>query len=463
MFKSDDTPYINLQIKHSIPLTSAKRIYISTVYGIIRSILFCLGNPLIRRSAFYMSPVLPLPCDILFAVREDFQINRGGDTTQIVQTADALKALYPELRIHFVHSAQDLRQFSEPALMHVFDMRPDTLALMQAAKARRIPIVLTPIYWDFTPMYAYNGLSRKLGIHTPPQWAERHQQRLFQVYQHMQEWMGKPASYLSARYIQQRREALELADVVLPNSPEEGEIIATHFLGHSLALKHKTRVVPNAVATGYLEGAEHALAGPLPVIGHIQNYVLEVARIEPNKNQLLLVKALKDYPEIPLVFIGRLGSRQDKAYFKTLQHEAQKRGNTWIIEEMSQHMLGPFYRMAKVHVLPSFRESAGLASMEALICGTEIITAETPYCPNTYYRFSEFGYQVNPWRIKSIQQGILAAFNNAPRNTCSPEDYMQFFGYPNVAVKTLEAYEALFTNARIDTERGHFSSYEDRF
>ena len=154
------------------------------------------------------------------------------------------------------------------------------------------------------------------------------------------------------------------------------------------------------------------------------------------KNQLNLVKALKNNPEIPIVFVGK--NFGDK-YYHTLKKYAEKRGNVFIFDEIPHEKMAELYKKAKVHVLPSFIETTGLVTLEALINDVQIVTSDEKYCPIQYYHFDEFGFQCNPYDIKSIKKAILEAYNN-PKQTKPNEDYKNFFCYENVAKMIYEIY-----------------------
>jgi glycosyltransferase involved in cell wall biosynthesis len=381
-----------------------------------------------------------MPMLVLIATRPDIFTHRGGDTTQVQKTVESLQQQEPTLEVQFVHTPEALASYPAAHVLHAFDMRPDTIAIMRQAKQQGLPVVLTPIYWDFTPMYAYNFLSRKLKIHSPHLFYEKIQHGVFTCYQGLQQFTGKQHVYLNAAYRHLRQEALTLADAILPNSPEEGDVILSHFAKGSTSLASKIHVVPNAVEAWPMD-ATTAHREPLPYIGELTGYVLEVARIEPNKNQLGLLQAMCLFPEVPLVLIGRLGSKQDTAYYITLQRLAKKRGNTWIIQELPHEQLPAFYQRAKVHAMPSFRESAGLSSMEALISGVEVITSQMPYCPTRYYQYEAYAHHANPWSVPSITNALDAALNAPPKNTLNPINYLETFSYAHVAQLTYACYQ----------------------
>ena len=146
---------------------------------------------------------------------------------------------------------------------------------------------------------------------------------------------------------------------------------------------------------------------------------------------------MMNHKEIPLVFIGK--QNKIKQYYVDKTKElAAARGNTYFIEEMSQEELCAYYKAAKVHVLPSFRESPGLVSLEALYHGCNIVVSNRRYCPTDYYRFDKIAYTCDPYSITSIEKAIIDAYNSAFVPVES--GYFDFFSYANAAKLTRDAY-----------------------
>lgn len=117
---------------------------------------------------------------------------------------------------------------------------------------------------------------------------------------------------------------------------------------------------------------------------------------------------------------------------------AIQRGNTYLINELPQNQLAGYYKAAKVHVLPSFRESPGLVTLEALFYGCNIVTSNEKFCPIKYYQFDKFGYTCSPYSLKSIQRAVVSAYKGSKVKI--PRNYFEFFSYQNAAKVTRNAY-----------------------
>ena len=165
-----------------------------------------------------------------------------------------------------------------------------------------------------------------------------------------------------------------------------------------------------------------------------QGYVL-VARIEPVKNQLNVVRALFKFRH-PVSLSGS-GDR----YFMMLRKLPKSAGTSFLGEVPNDQVYG-FYRRAACHVLPSFRESPGLVSLEALMCNVPIVVSDSRFCPTQYYQFDKYWYICYPYSTLSIRDAVLSAIEKGPKAEVGT-DYRYFYSYANVANKTFEVYRSL--------------------
>ena len=130
-------------------------------------------------------------------------------------------------------------------------------------------------------------------------------------------------------------------------------------------------VVPNGIAR------ELFYPLPAPNLGFqkeygLQGFVLQVGRIQAAKNQLGLIQALAD-TTFPIVFVGQpLPSEAN--YVERCHDLGKQRGNVHFVSPKSAQELAGIYAMAAVHVLPSWRETPGLVSLEAAAAGCRIVS-----------------------------------------------------------------------------------------
>lgn len=346
-----------------------------------------------------------------FAIRPDYLINRGGDTFQLLKTKEYIEQ-FSDVDVNIITSPEQID--GEIDILHIFNLQNNKFALsmIKAAKNNENSpkIVLSPIIWNFGDagyvnkmMRVFHSISlvRKTKFLAP----------LFDYY-----------DIIKNRNINQQ--ILNNTDVILPNSYEEGEILKKKYKN-----KAKEYDIPNCID---IHISDSQFKENIP-----KNCILQVGRIEPTKNQLSLLQALMNHQDIPLVFIGRQNERK-QYYINKLKSLAKKRGNTYFVEEVPQERLASFYKSAKVHVLPSFRESPGLVSLEALYYHCNIVVSDSQFCPINYYKFDKYGYICNPYSVKSIECAVLKAYEEEQK--ILPEDYFDFFNYKNAAKMTRDAY-----------------------
>jgi glycosyltransferase involved in cell wall biosynthesis len=97
-------------------------------------------------------------------------------------------------------------------------------------------------------------------------------------------------------------------------------------------------------------------------------YVLHVGRIEPRKNQLALVSAVRD---IPVVLAGDVF---DHEYHEAVRERAAT--NVLHLSGVSRDLLRGLYAGARVFCLPTRFEICGLVNLEAAVAGCHVVTSD---------------------------------------------------------------------------------------
>jgi glycosyltransferase involved in cell wall biosynthesis len=375
---------------------------------------------------------------IIFAVRRDFTNVPGGDTTQIIKSKEYLENLY-NLKVEICTNPEEIKNFPDVKLVHIFDLRDDTIDFIPYCKEFGKKVALSTIFWDLSHARYVAFLSKKFNIFPVNKRYYKHKDFILSLINIKDEIFGQN-SYGSKQFIKKRRYAIENADVLLPNSYEELNIVANEFGFDYQNLLKKSFIVPNAVDINLSE-IETETEIELP--DNITDFVMEAARIEPIKNQLNIILALMDEPQIPILFVGAFRNKRYKGYFNKVKKLAKKRGNVYFIDHVPHEKIYQYYKKARVHVMPSFRESTGLSSLETLVSGTEIVTASNEYCPNNFYEFDKYGHICNPYDPESIKKAILEAYSTK-KNNVKKSEYLDKFSYNAAAEETYKAYKILW-------------------
>ncbi|UCH34632.1 MAG: polysaccharide pyruvyl transferase family protein [Armatimonadota bacterium] len=347
---------------------------------------------------------------VLMQIRPDWESNPGGDGVQLRGTGVALE----DLGVSVAVTTEATPRLDDIDIVHTFNTTRPQEAMEHCVNARRQgkPVVLSTVYWDVRE-YVTEALK---GIAPDAQSAA-----------------ADVAALASSEA--QAGLVMELADVLMPNSEAERDLLHRNFG----VPPEKCVVVPNAVDARFLDASpdtfvrEHGL----------QDFVLCVGRIELRKNQHALLAALKD-TDLPVVLIG---PALDDEYLAICRSEATERAT--FIPQVAHDQLPAAYAAARVHVLPSWYDTPGLVSLEAAAAGCSIVSTDRG-CAREY--FGDMACYCTPDDIDSIRRATLEAWN-APRTDRLKEHVRRNFTWPIAAQRTLSAYEmALATRAQTAVE-----------
>jgi glycosyltransferase involved in cell wall biosynthesis len=131
--------------------------------------------------------------------------------------------------------------------------------------------------------------------------------------------------------------------------------------------------------------------------------VLCVGRIEPRKNQLRLIEALRG-TGVSLTLIGAAG-RFNRAYERRCRRGAD--ANVQFAGPQAPSELRRFYHAAHAHACVSWYETPGLASLEAALCGCALVL--TPGgCTREYFGAdAEYAQVDDPASIcRAVEQAL---------------------------------------------------------
>jgi len=365
----------------------------------------------------------------LWLVRENLERHPGGDTTQILQTRAALERLGVQVILAHRLPAPPLAC----DLVHLFhlDRLWEHLSVCRRLRAGRVPAVLSTIYWpsdefDRAGRSGWQGrLARAFG-------SRRYQSlRLVQRFaldslrrRTLRGWDRRLLDFqAAARYL------LESVAVILPNSAAELREIQVRF-----GVERPAVIVPNA--------ADVATFGPgVDVAPGGRAGVLCVGRIEPRKNQLALIEALRG-TDIPLTIVGAPG-RFNARYARRCRQAAGPQ--TRFLGRREPTALRDLYQAARVHACVSWYETPGLASLEAGLCGCNLVV--TPGgCTREY--FGQQAFYARPDDPASIRAAVEAALAAAPRPELARR-IARKFNWDAAARNTLRGYELALRTARV--------------
>jgi hypothetical protein len=174
-------------------------------------------------------------------------------------------------------------------------------------------------------------------------------------------------------------------------------------------------------------------------------FILYVGLIEPRKNLSSLVRAFSRYltnlelpQDVHLIIAGRWGWESKELL--TLVSELNISQKVHFPGYIDQNDLPFLYNMAKVFVYPSYYEGFGLPVLEAMACGTPVITSNVSSMPEFV---GNGGILINPNDIDSLVDALRNTLtNNNLRNELSSNALIQSgkYSWKETARKTLAVY-----------------------
>lgn len=365
---------------------------------------------------------------VLFCSRATLFSGPGGDTVQILKTAEYLRSLGCEVEIS-VDPESAVEGFD---ILHLFNLARPQGIYRQAKKARHqgIPVVLSPIYVDYREAdRAARGPLERLLFRCIPGSIAEYLKMATRVVVNREANRGT-SIVLRKGFRRAQRELIEMSSMMLPNSDSEMSRIRQDF---PEAQRSKCAVIPNAIDSHLFDPAHTKIAL------EYKDCILSVGRIERRKCQLELMRALKG-TGLKLVLIGMPGPNHIR-YFEQIQREADE--TVSFIGQVDHSELSRYYAACKVHALVSWMETTGLSSLEAGAMGANIvITAKG----DTRDYFGDLAYYCSPGSVDSIRAAVLAA-HDAPRSPLLRNRILQRYTWDITAKCTLAAYHNVLSGS----------------
>jgi len=141
---------------------------------------------------------------------------------------------------------------------------------------------------------------------------------------------------------------------------------------------------------------------------------------------------------IPVVLVGRHG-RNDK--YVVAVREAMKPSDV-LIGEIGHVELRSICAAARVHALPSFYDTAGLASLEAAAMGCNIVTSDIG---SQREYFSDMAEYCDPYDEATIALAVEKALRRPWPNQSLQEYVIRNFTWEVAARQTLDAYKQMLS------------------
>jgi len=259
-------------------------------------------------------------------------------------------------------------------IIHFVGTSQSTIEALRMARARGLSTVLSPVYYTTPHKELFlAGLLR----------------------------MPYVSRFFAAALYQR---AFCSADLLLPNSRAEVRQLQRIFG----VQPDRTVVLHNGVDEPDPDVKSDAFARTFGVEG---SYVLCVSMIDPRKNTIGLIRGFLEagLPQTQLVLVGgwRTGNSDYHAQVEALcRRNSDKVRIVGFVSD--RKLLASAYKGACMHALPSFFETPGLSSLEALTYGCNIVVGD---CEPVREYFGDLPFYCNASSAQSIAAALFASFS----------------------------------------------------
>ncbi len=358
---------------------------------------------------------------ILFISRATLFSNKGGDTTQLEKTAKFLREMNVDVHIKLSNETIDYTYYD---LLHFFNIiRPaDIIKHIQLSGK---PFVISTIYCDYDE---YDKKARGGVVGFLRSFLSSDKLEFLKV---IARYIKNGEKIISWIYIfwghkKSIQYLIKKTAMLLPNSLNEYKRLVNHY--HK---ENKYKIIVNGIDDDWID--KISINQPMQ---HREG-VLCVAQIEGRKNQLNLIRAINEL-EFPLTILGKPPA--NFTWFAE-QCKAEAKKNIIFIERISEKELIALYHKSKVHILPSWFETTGLASLEAAAMGCNIVITDKG---DTHDYFGEDAFYCEPDDIESIKNAIIRAYES-PVNEKLQKRVIENYTWQKAAEQTLAAYKEILS------------------
>jgi glycosyltransferase involved in cell wall biosynthesis len=325
---------------------------------------------------------------------------QGGLQIQILETISALTRL--GIQADLINPNHD--KLSDYDVVHVFGVNHNQ-RLVEAAKEVPKPVVISPVLpQDWT---RYTGLRDHL----------------------LDRFVRKLSHWHISTTFRGIDICLKFSDVVVALSEVEKASITAAF---GIA-KDKVTIIPNGVPARFFEASANLF---IQKYGLEPGFILCVATINKNKNQLALAEALR-HTDKQVVLIGSCAEPNKEYLARTLEFP-----NVIYLGTMDYQdpLLASAYAAAGVFCLPSQSEVMPLTALEALATGTPVVMT-SHHCMNLT-NMSHVLREVEPGDHAQIRSAVEKSLVDA----ISPKqckDAVMHLSWDKVALALADIYKYL--------------------
>lgn len=375
---------------------------------------------------------------VLMQNRYDALTNKGGDSYQMIYTKNYLE----ENGIRVAISTELEPDLKDYDIVHLFNITRvhETYVQFRNAVKHKKKIVVSSIYHSMADIRNYETKNLK-GLYG---WLVRNidsvdtiqlMKTLYYVHKYPKIWYSWFIQMCKG-YTRQQKEILENIDCIIPNTELEIKTIKKELFGNK-DIQLKYEVVYNGIESkNYKESAK--IMDWLKK-NKINDYILCSGRIEPRKNQLKIIEALRD-EKIQVIFAGGI-NKMHRLYADEFIKQVERNDNLFYTGRVEQDEMMTLNRYAKVSVLASWLETTGLAGLEGGIMGCNVVITDKGYTREYYH---DHAWYCDPEDLSSVRNAVMSAYS-APRDSKRLGEHINKMKltWKNAAEGTLKVYKKL--------------------
>lgn len=207
------------------------------------------------------------------------------------------------------------------------------------------------------------------------------------------------------------RIAYHNADMIIANSNGT----ANDLLNNKITINDKISIIDNPVLPQNFKELAESKLNHYWLTSNFYKTVITVGRLHPQKNHLLLIDAFskvqKEIDNLRLIILGE-GKEKNKIKQKIKELNIEN-----YIEFINfQENPYPYYKHADIFVLSSLWEGFGNVLVEALACGTPVISTDCPGGPRKILDHGKYGKLIpindSEAMAEAIRNTLINPYNN---------------------------------------------------
>ena len=368
---------------------------------------------------------------VLMINRNDAFDLKGGDTIQMLKTKEYLEKMGVEIE---VKGNRDIIDYTKYDIVHMFNlMKPHEMYLqIMKCKKHNIKIVISTIYQSRIDLkeyyqngfYGHSGLAKSIASNT----------ELYNFIKYIRHYI-KSNKLWGKGFVKLQKLILSNVDAILPNSEGEYKCLVEELNANS----NKMYIIPNGVDDIYLNKILDSVRLRDKTTDNIK-VVFVPGRIEPLKNQISIIQALKD-TEFNVIFAGKKNVKHKK-YIAEFDKLIDFYPNMKYIGEVEYENMKDLYLDSNITILASWYETAGLVALEGGALGSRIVVTEKGY---TRCYFGDLATYCNPGDVGSIRMAVYKSLENDTRNDLYKR-IVDNFTWEKAAISTYLVYKNILNN-----------------